>query len=382
MIKKYFVDLFQRFKKSSITTKVLIGVFLLFYGFFFAISVIPSNYVIVTPGAINNTIYSVYVDTLNSRGTICTVGVYEYIRPSILQSWIGKAENEMNISQFDPETDLSEEEDTIYGIISKKAGINNAIIVAYEKAQKEGVIINEKPVNLIKNYEGILVRAIEKRAETDLKCDDIITGVEVDGKIEVFSNLQEFKELAFKDCDKKEYVTLQIKKGDTTGIVTCNYLKEINKDGETQYSLPFSPLDYYTVDGANSYPKFQIIDDYSSIGSSGSSLLTLSIYNALLEGDITCVMINDVKTQLRITGTGSIDFNGNIGKIGGVKQKVLTAYLNKADVFFVDEGDYLDAVSALDKYDIPENKLNIIKVKTFDEMVDTLRNYGELYGNK
>ena len=37
MIKKYFVDLFQRFKKSSITTKVLIGVFLLFYGFFFAI---------------------------------------------------------------------------------------------------------------------------------------------------------------------------------------------------------------------------------------------------------------------------------------------------------------------------------------------------------
>lgn len=372
MIKKYILDLCGKFKRSSILSKILISLFVFVYAFFFAISVIPSNYVITTPGAITNTINSVTVNTTNSRGYICTVGVYEYIRPSILQSWIAKAENEMKIVEYDPENDLDDEADTQYGVISKKVSINNALIIAYEKAKEKN-----PEINIIKNYEGVIVSAIFPDAKTDLKADDII--VKVNGHN--FNDLSEFRDLTFYNATVNTNIKFNIKRqvnGEYKDMeVNCTVIESTNSNNQKTLSLGISVLDYYTVDGKNSSPTFEIVDTYSSIGSSGGSLLTLSIYNALIEEDITKITVNGENKQLLITGTGTIDLNGNIGKIGGAKQKVLTAYLNGANVFFVGSSDYDEAISALDEYNIDKNKINIIKVSTFDDMLTALESMGD-----
>lgn len=358
MIKAYFSDLFKRIKGASLKKKIFLSSLILLYVFIFCISIIPVNYTILTPGTINNTKYSVSIETENERGQICTVGVYEHIRPTILQYWLSKFDKKMEVFEYNPDTDLSDDMETQYGIISKRVSINDAIIVAYEKAMEK-----DPTIKLVKKYEGVIVAAIFPNAITDLKTDDII--FKVNG--EVFTSYDSFIELVrkYKDNEALEF-TVKRKGKEGYNEVTVN--SKLVPNGEV-LSLGISVLDFTSVDGENSNPKFSIPDDFSSIGSSGGSLTALSIFNALTKEDIT--------KGLRITGTGTISLDGTIGSIGGVQQKVLTAYLKEADVFFVDAFDYEDAIEALDLYDISEKNLKIIKVETFNDMINALESWGE-----
>ena len=103
--------------------------------------------------------------------------------------------------------------------------------------------------------------------------------------------------------------------------------------------------------------------------------MALSIYNQLLDNDIT--------KGLFIAGTGTISMNGEIGVIGSVQQKTIEFFTKGLDLFFVDgEKYYEDGLSDYDYailtakefgYDV--NK--IIKVNTFDDIIDYLNNIGE-----
>ena len=358
MIKAYFSDLFKRVKGYSVKKKIFLSSLILIYIFIFCISVIPVNKTILTPGTINNTKYSVNIDTENDRGQICTVGVYEHIRPSVIQYWLSKNNNKMEVYDYNPTTDLSDDMETKYGVISKRISIYDAIIVAYEKAMEK-----DNTIKLVKKYEGVVVAAIFPNAITDLKTDDII--FKVYG--ETFTDYDSFIELVTKNKDKETIeFTVKRKTNNEYNEVTVN--SKLIPDGEV-LSLGISVLEYTSVDGENSNPKFSIPDDFTSIGSSGGSLTALSIYNALVSEDIT--------KGLRITGTGTINVDGTIGAIGGVKQKVLTAYLNGANIFFVDSLDYEDALKALEIYEISEESLKIIKVETFTDMINALESWGE-----
>lgn len=366
MIKAYFGDLFKRIKGSSLKKKIFLSTLILIYIFIFCISIIPVNYTILTPGTINNTKYSVDIKTENERGQICTVGVYEHIRPTVLQYWLSMFNEKMDVFEYNPDTDLSDDMETQYGIISKKISIYDAIIVAYEKAMEK-----DNAIKLVKKYEGVVVAAIFPNAITDLKTDDII--FKVNG--EVFTSYNSFIELVRKYKDN-ETLEFTVKRKGKEGYNEVAVNSKLVPDGEV-LSLGISVLDYTSVDGENSNPKFSIPDDFTSIGSSGGSLTALSIYNALTTKDITKVVINGEEKALRITGTGTISTDGTIGSIGGVQQKVLTAYLKGADVFFVDSYDYEDAIEALDLYDINEEELKIIKVETFNDMINALESWGE-----
>ena len=97
-------------------------------------------------------------------------------------------------------------------------------------------------------------------------------------------------------------------------------------------------------------------------GPSGGLVLSLSIYNHLVKKDIT--------NGLKIAGTGTIDINGNVGSIGGVKYKLHGAVRDKADVFIVPKGENYDEAILVKKkhnYDI-----KIIGVSTFDEALQKL----------
>ena len=86
-------------------------------------------------------------------------------------------------------------------------------------------------------------------------------------------------------------------------------------------------------------------------------MLTLAIYNNLVAKDIT--------NGKKIVGTGTIDDNGNVGSIGGVKYKLNGAVRSKADIFLVPSGEnYEEAVKEAKR---KKYSIKIVSVSTFDE---------------
>jgi Lon-like protease len=72
-------------------------------------------------------------------------------------------------------------------------------------------------------------------------------------------------------------------------------------------------------------------------GPSAGLMFVLEIMNQLQPGDLTSGRI--------IAGTGTIDLNENVGRVGGVRQKVIAAENAGADYFFVPEGNYEQAMA-------------------------------------
>jgi len=95
-------------------------------------------------------------------------------------------------------------------------------------------------------------------------------------------------------------------------------------------------------------------------GPSHGAMLTLSLLNQLNEGQLV--------GQLHVAGTGTIEADGSIGMVGGIKQKAYAVSRSDAEVFFVPE----QAVE-IAKQGAPN--LNIVGVKHFDDIVVWLKQH-------
>ena len=92
-------------------------------------------------------------------------------------------------------------------------------------------------------------------------------------------------------------------------------------------------------------------------GPSAGIMFVLEILNQLLPEDITGGRL--------IAGTGTIDINRNVGRIGGVFQKVIAAENRGAEYFIVPEGNFEEAKQAA-------RRIELIPVSTLDEALDFL----------
>lgn len=81
---------------------------------------------------------------------------------------------------------------------------------------------------------------------------------------------------------------------------------------------------------------------------------------------ITDELGDELTCGRRITVTGELDLEGNVGPIGGVKQKAIGADQSGADIFVVPEGNAVEA-----REHAPD-ELEVIAVSTYDEAVDAL----------
>ena len=216
---------------------------------------------------------------------------------------------------------------------------NNAIISAYTKAGEEIKI----------NKEVLQVLYVDKDSQTDLAVGDIIESID---NIEIKS-FDEMKDIVNKHeiGDKIDVKYLHEEK-EKTGYVI---IRDMN--GEKKAGLYLVKMYEYDV-------KRKVTIDFSNRegGSSGGFMLSLAIYNRLVPEDLT--------KGKKIVGTGTIDENGNVGEIGGVKYKVIGANSGDADVFFVPEANYEEAIKF--KKEKGYN-LNIVKVKTLDDAIEYLR---------
>lgn len=101
----------------------------------------------------------------------------------------------------------------------------------------------------------------------------------------------------------------------------------------------------------------------SESGSSGGLMMSLTIYSYLNKVDLT--------NGKKIVGTGTIDRDGKVGQISGIKYKLMGAVKEKCDVFLVPQGEnYIEARNLKNDrgYDI-----DIIPVESFDEALKYLQ---------
>jgi PDZ domain-containing secreted protein len=119
----------------------------------------------------------------------------------------------------------------------------------------------------------------------------------------------------------------------------------------------------YIVNEYESDPEIKINMKNSESGSSGGFMMTLAIYNAITSEDIT--------KGLNIAGTGTIDSEGNVGVIGGVKYKLSGAVKNKADIFLVPEDNYEEAYNYKKEHNFD---IELISISNFSEAIEYLQN--------
>ncbi len=101
-----------------------------------------------------------------------------------------------------------------------------------------------------------------------------------------------------------------------------------------------------------------IVTQKISGGPSAGLMFTLTVYNALSSQDLTGGRI--------IAGTGTVNLDGTVGPIGGVKQKVAAAEAAGAVYFLCPVDNYADAVSVA-------QHIKVIKIVTVGQAVEFLR---------
>lgn len=225
-----------------------------------------------------------------------------------------------------------------YQTLNMKASLDLATIVAYTYAGEE-----------ITNIETVLnIMYIEPSADTNLEVGDVI--IEFNGiENPVLEDLTSY--LADKSVGDKIYITVlrDDKVIETTSTLIDLYDKAM---------IGISFIETFNYDITKS---LEFNDKSGESGPSGGLMMTLSIYNHLVEDDLS--------NGLNIVGTGTIDISGNVGEIDGVKYKILGS--EDADIFFCPVENYDEALEVIDEYDLD---ITLVKVETFYEAVEYLQN--------
>jgi len=89
-------------------------------------------------------------------------------------------------------------------------------------------------------------------------------------------------------------------------------------------------------------------------GPSAGLMIALEILNQLTE--------NDLSNGLVIAGTGNLSVDGKITEVDGIKQKIISAKKQKADIFLVPKENYQEALKFA-------QNIRIIPVENFDDVI-------------
>ena len=258
-----------------------------------------------------------------------------YLLSYIIPNWDLESINDNKIDESEDLSDIGKREK----LYLEEANAH-AIINAYKLAGKS---INIKD----SSYKVI---HISNKSDTNIKVGDKLISV----NDVLISNNSEYKEYlkSLKVGDKLDVKVLRDDKE-----IDC-YAKLIDLDGEKVIGLYLVNIYDYEVE-----PKVNLKFKWNESGPSGGFMLSLAIYDRLVKEDLT--------KGRKIVGTGTIDINGNVGEIGGVKYKLMGAVSSNADIFFVPSENYDEAIKTKNRFNY---KINIIKVETLQDAINYLQN--------
>lgn len=294
-------------------------------------------YHISAPGGTINITDRIEANGYEPNGSLNLLYVTEYEGrlPLVILSYIMKNWDLESIKEIQVNNEESDKEIYERNRLMLNNSIQNATFVAYSYAGYDIKIKNKRNI--------VLATTIDN----GLEIGDVILKIN-NKKIEDIKSLQEtiknynegeiIKVLILRDNKEKE-INVEVQKDNKIGVVIV-----------TDYD--------YELD-----PEIEIKFKKKESGSSGGLMLALTIYNAISNEDI-------IKGR-NIAGTGTIDINGYVGEIDGIKYKVLGAIKDKIDILLVPKENYKDAIKTCN-----DNKcdITIVSVETFTDAITYLKN--------
>ncbi len=228
------------------------------------------------------------------------------------------------------------------GKVYLNEGIDNAKMAAFS--------LSDYDVTITKTINSVLF--ISDKAKTDILIGDEI--LSVDGKsIDSLDDLKEY----INTLKEKDKVTIKVKHNDKE-YSRYAYVYYEEEDDSLKIGIAFKPYyEYETEIPVNIKMK------NNESGSSGGLMMALQIYNALTEEDIT--------KGYKIAGTGSINSDGTVEEIGGIKYKVLGASKKGIEIFLCPKANYKEAMDIKKKRDLD---IEIVKVNTLVDAINYLNN--------
>lgn len=320
----------------------IIGVIIII---FIVINFIPTSYYVMSPGIAQNlsqiiTVENGYKDKIKGSFMLTAVGsqkatIWDYIYINLLNP--DGYELELLSEQLPEGIDMEK----YLGMMSD--------LMKESQLTAEAVALKKVGYDVQVDGDGVEIVEIvkESKAYDVLQNGDVI--VAVDG--------QETK-IASEAVD-------YIKKREIGDQVSLTVIRENVKlvfDIKT-IELPESPnkpsvgIFITTKNLSYDFPIEVKYDTGEIVGPSAGGMFALEIYNQLIEKDLTY--------GKKIAGTGTINLNGEIGEIDGIKQKIIAAKEAGAKIFLVPEGNYEDAKRI-------DTKLDLVPISNFDQAIDYL----------
>ena len=296
-------------------------------------------YYISSPGGIIDVTNRVEMEGYeNQSGSLNMLYVSEYEATPASYVWAKLFGYDINPNEDRQISNESVKEVETRNKIMRDNSLDIATMVAYTKAGKD---IN------IKSKQNVVIATT---SDNGLEIGDII--LEVDNT----------------ECEEVEDIKSIIKSKEVGDTVTFKILRD-NKEKEVESEILLEDnskvigviivTEYdYDLD-----PEINIKFKNSESGASGGLMLTLTMYNAISDEDI-------IKGR-NISGTGTISSDGSVGEIDGVKYKIMGAARNNMDIAFVPSNNYEEALATKEKYNYD---IEIVKVDTFDEAIEYLKN--------
>ena len=326
--------------KDFITENYLV---LLLYLVIYVTLTYPLPYYIYTSGGLINVDSKISISNkTKSSGSynMCYVEQLQATIPTYLLSFFMKdwevvSYNSITLSDSETEKDVNYR-DKLY----LDNANNNALISSFIAANKDYEVLNRNPIIIY----------VMDSVDTNLKIGDEIISIDnikVNSRDDILDYL-ESKEIGTKINIK---VKNNNKEYDRYSKVTLY---------ENEHILGVAILDKTDI---KTNPSVSFNFSKNEYGPSGGLIISLAIYDFLVEDDIT--------NGLKISGTGTIDEAGNVGAIGGVKYKLKGAVKKKADVFFVPMDNYSEAIKIKKDKDY---EIDVVGVKTLNDAINYLNN--------
>lgn len=331
-------DFFKGFIKNYYP--VLIVLFVVIF-----INYVKVPYEIMMPGGMINLTDRISIDgekvDLDGSFNMAYVSVvsgsipYYLVGKYIIDDWdVYKMETDTYDQEF-------VEEDEMRSKLDLKQSKNVAKVAAFNAAGIKYEIGNKF------NYVTYIIEG----ADTTLKVGDDVR--KVNGN--VISDIEELRTI-ISNSNKDDIINFEVERN---GKLVNATAKVLVVDGENKINVGVLTT-YDIISDIN----VEIGTRESESGPSGGMMMALMVYNAITKQDLT--------NGLNVVGTGTIDEDGNVGEIGGIKYKVIGAYKQGANIFLVPKGNYEDAVEV--QKEKGYNDLEIVCVEKLEDAIKYLEN--------
>ncbi len=201
--------------------------------------------------------------------------------------------------------------------------------------------------------DGVLVVGIleDSPVEGKLLKEDLIKSInndEVNSTTEFIALLRTY--------DIGDTVSIGLLRNNTDITIDTKLIEHVDYEGEPMVGFLASTPNQRFV-----FPINVDIDTGNVGGPSAGLMMALNVYNSLTQDDLT--------KGIKVAGTGTIEIDGSVGPVGGVKQKVIAAKKAGSSLILVPTANFNDAEPYID------DDTAIVAVNSFNQALDVISEY-------